>query len=59
MIALVRLCDFPDRLHPVSAYLLRQFVGGELEAPLFLQYFSLPNSTYIDLAQCIVRAAAG
>ena len=56
MTPLERMCDLPDRLHPVSAFILRQFVDGEIGTALFLQYFSLPNSTYIDLAQCIVRA---
>ncbi|MEM1400672.1 MAG: hypothetical protein AAGF58_12360 [Pseudomonadota bacterium] len=59
MTALVELCVFPERLHPVSAFFLRQFVDGDISAALFLQYFSLPNSTYIDLAQCIVRVTTG
>jgi hypothetical protein len=48
------VCGFPERLHPVSAMFLRYFIDGEMAANEFLRFFSLPNSDYIDLGQCIV-----
>ncbi|MDJ0894179.1 MAG: hypothetical protein QNJ92_03485 [Alphaproteobacteria bacterium] len=49
------VCDFPERLHPVSAKLLDYFLSGDISAPLFQRFFSLPNSDYIALAACIVK----
>ena len=47
-------CDFTVRLHPVSRMFLDQYLDGTLAEHLFLRYFSLPNSSYIELAQCLV-----
>ena len=49
----MQLCEVPDRLHPVSAYFLRQFTLGEISEAYFLRSFSLPNSDYIPLGRCI------
>lgn len=57
MNALVQLCSFPERLHPASAFFLRQYIDGDISAAIFLQYFSLPNSTYIALGRCIVETS--
>jgi hypothetical protein len=47
-------CDFPDVLHPVSEGILNNYVDGVISVSDFLRWFSMPNSEYIDLAQCIV-----
>ena len=48
------VCGFPDVLHPVSQDLLDGYLGGQLSAPQFLRAFSLPNSDYVPLGQCLV-----
>ena len=53
------VCEFPQRLHPVSQTLLESFVAGLISTPEFLRFFSLPNSDYIALAQCFVTALTG
>lgn len=55
----IALCDFPVRIHPVSGQLLEMFLDGDLTHALFQRFFSLPNSDYIPLAECIVRAFSG
>ncbi|MFQ5995625.1 MAG: hypothetical protein ACE5K1_11090 [Acidiferrobacterales bacterium] len=49
------LCGFPDRLHPVSQIFLDAYVAGEMTSAQFLRFFSLPNSDYIPLGQCLVN----
>lgn len=53
------VCQFPERLHPVSQLLLDHFISGEISTPEFLRFFSLPNSDYIPLAQCFIIALTG
>ena len=48
------LCQFPDRLHPVSQNIMQAFFDGLLNQGEFLRFFSLPNSDYIPLARCLV-----
>ncbi len=48
------LCQFPDRLHPVSENILGHWLSGVLTTPEFLRFFSLPDSDYIPLARCLV-----
>jgi len=48
------VCRFPDLLHPVSQMLLDGYLSGNLSAPQFLRAFSLPNSDYVPLGQCLV-----
>ena len=48
------VCSFPDALHPVSQMLLDGFLDGRLSTPQFLRSFSLPNSDYVPLGQCLV-----
>lgn len=50
------LCQFPDRLHPVSRSIMQSFFDGALSQAEFLRFFSLPNSDYIPLARCLVDA---
>jgi len=49
------LCEFPARLHPVSQMFLDAFVAGRMLQADFLRFFSLPNSDYIPLGQCLVQ----
>lgn len=46
----------PPILHPVSRHILELFLGGRLQQDEFLRLFSLPNSDYLIVSQCIVRA---
>ena len=55
----IALCEFPVRIHPVSAQLLEMFLNGNLAHALFQRFFSLPNSDYIALAECIVQSFSG
>lgn len=52
-------CDFPERLHPVSRLFLDAFLEGRMSASDFQRFFSLPNSDYIPLAECLVRLFSG
>ena len=55
----IALCEFPARIHPFSAQLLEMFLDGRLTHASFQRFFSLPNSDYIALAECIVRSFSG
>lgn len=46
------LCEFPDRLHPVSEMILDYYIAGMLTTHDFQRFFSLPNSDYIPIAKC-------
>ncbi len=46
----------PPVLHPVSRHILDLFLKGWLSQDEFLRLFSLPNSDYLIVSQCIVRA---
>lgn len=46
----------PLILHPVSRRILELFLQGWLPEEEFLRLFSLPNSDYLIVSQCIVRA---
>lgn len=52
------LACLPTRLHPVSRMILDAFLGGRITRQDFLWGFHLPNSDYLDVAQCILRALA-
>ncbi len=52
-------CEFPERLHPVSRLFLDAFLEGRMSAAEFQRFFSLPNSDYIPLAECLVRLFSG
>jgi hypothetical protein len=53
------ICQFPDRLHPVSQQFFDRFVQGFMTTADFLRFFSLPNSDYIQLGHCFMRAMTG
>jgi hypothetical protein len=48
----------PARLHPVSRMILDGFLDGRLTRADFLWGFHLPNSDYLEVAQCVLRALA-
>ncbi len=49
----------PSRLHPVSADILDLFLGGRLPTSEFLRLFHLPNSDYLEVAQCVLKVVMG
>jgi hypothetical protein len=50
------LACLPERLHPVSRMILEAFLDGRLTLADFRWGFHLPNSDYLSVAECIVRA---
>ena len=52
------VCNFPDRLHPVSRLFLEAFLEGRMTTQRFLRFFSLPDSEYIPIAKCFVTLLA-
>lgn len=52
------LCGFPPRLHPVSQMFLDAYPPDTLTTAEFLRFFSLPNSDYIPLGQCLINLSA-
>jgi len=52
------LACLPDPLHPVSRMILEAFLDGRLARQDFLWGFHLPNSDYLAVAQCVLRALA-
>jgi len=53
------ICDMPIDLHPASASILRSWLHGVVSANDFQRFFSMPNSDYIPIAECLVRAMLG
>ena len=51
---LVAAC-LPDRLHPVSEIILDLYLHGRLPTSEFLRLFHLPNSDYLEVAQCVLH----
>jgi len=52
------LICLPERLHPVSRMFLDQWLAGQMSTAEFLRWFHMPNSSYLDVAQCILKAVA-
>lgn len=50
------LVCLPTRLHPVSRMFLDAFLEGRITKYDFLWAFHLPNSDYLPVADCIVKA---
>ena len=48
-------CVFPKRMHSTSRMVLADYLDGETPTPEFLRLFSLSNSSYISLGNCLVR----
>jgi hypothetical protein len=51
----VILACLPPHLHPVSAQILEMFLSGSLPLEEFRRLFSLPNSDYLPVTDCILR----
>lgn len=52
-------CNFPERLHPVSEMYMELFNLGKISPMVFLRYFSLPNSDYIEIGLCYIAMITG
>jgi hypothetical protein len=50
------LACLPPHLHPVSAQILDLFLNGNLPLEEFRRMFSLPNSDYLPVTDCILKA---
>jgi len=50
------LACLPPHLHPVSAQILDLFLNGHLPLEEFRRMFSLPNSDYLPVTDCLLRA---
>ncbi|GAB5467941.1 MAG: hypothetical protein Kilf2KO_09710 [Rhodospirillales bacterium] len=48
----------PERLHPVSRMFLDYWLRGDFSTAEFLRWFHMPNSSYLEVSQCILAAAA-
>ena len=46
----------PSHLHPVSAQILYLFLDGSLPISEFRRLFSLPDSDYLPVTDCILHA---
>ena len=46
----------PERLHPVSRLFLEQWLSGQISTTEFLRFFHMPNSDYLEVAQCLLSA---
>lgn len=53
------VCQFPERLHPVSQLFFDRFVQGYMTTADFMRFFSLPNSDYIQLGHCFMQVMTG
>ncbi|WP_119165683.1 hypothetical protein [Algihabitans albus] len=54
----VQAC-LPDRLHPVSRQFLDAWLLGDLPTHEFLRWFHMPNSDYLPVAECLLKAVFG
>lgn len=50
------LACLPSHLHPVSAQILTLFLDGSLPIGEFRRLFSLPDSDYLPVTDCILHA---
>ncbi|MEE8435775.1 MAG: hypothetical protein V3S64_13405 [bacterium] len=55
--ASLRAC-LPQRLHPVSRRILEAWLAGKIETHIFRRFFHLPDSDYLPVGACLVRARA-
>jgi hypothetical protein len=46
----------PEKLHPVSKFFLDSWLAGKMSTAEFLRWFHMPNSEYLEVGRCIVRA---
>ena len=50
------LACLPPKLHPVSMQILDMFLDGRLPLEEFRRLFSLPNSDYLTVTDCVLKA---
>lgn len=50
------LACLPTKLHPVSMQILDLFLDGRLPLEEFRRLFSLPNSDYLAVTDCVLKA---
>ena len=48
-------CVFPRRMHSTSRMVLADYLDGQTPTAEFLRLFSLTNSRYLELGNCLVR----
>jgi hypothetical protein len=48
-------CVFPKRMHRISRMALAAYIDDQMSTEEFLRVFSLTNSRYITLSNCLVR----
>jgi ankyrin repeat protein len=48
-------CVFPKRMHSISRMVLADYLDGQTPTAEFLRLFSLANSRYLELGDCLVR----
>lgn len=48
-------CQVPEKLHPLSANTLAAFLENNMSEWEFGRLFSLANSTYVALTECILN----
>ncbi|HIC81600.1 MAG TPA: hypothetical protein EYP07_11650 [Kiloniellaceae bacterium] len=53
------LACLPERLHPVSQMFLERWLSGDMTTAEFLRWFHMPNSSYLDVAKCLLAVVAG
>jgi hypothetical protein len=49
----------PVDLHPMSQKFLEAWILGDMPTREFLRWFHMPNSDYLPVAQCLLRAVFG
>ena len=49
----------PERLHPFSRQILDGWLLGELPTHEFLRWFHMPNSDYLPVSECLLKAVFG
>jgi hypothetical protein len=53
------LVCLPERLHPISQIFLDHWLAGEMTTAEFLRWFHMPNSAYLEVAECLLAVVAG
>lgn len=48
----------PERLHPVSQMFLEYWLRGEFTTAELMRWFHMPNSNYLEVTECLLRAAS-
>lgn len=57
MPAEIAIC-LPDSLHPVSRMFLDSWLAGDMSTSSFLRWFHMPNSDYLEVAECLLTVVS-